>query len=331
MEYKIDKKYETLQYRPWQPNRPTSKGSTAYHDAVVNADYYMKNVDELADIMAPKIKEDEVVVDFGAGTGVSALRLLKKVKLSFKLYLVDNSAAWLGKAYEILSSNQNVKCFLLEKLKFRYTTLAEAIGEEAADHVISANTVHLIPNLEETFKGINESLKPAGSFTFQSGNITRPNREKGILMVDDTINRVHDLALDIVRTNNKFAGYREDLDKNIESEGTQRKFVFPEPRPEEFYINVLESCGFDCKQPHHKIIKIKYKDWLDFLRVKRLQAGILPEVGGKEPSSQEENDRDDIITMASKQLFKELQNENPFADDKCFTAEWVYFTAAKKE
>src|SRR3989338_3029976 len=130
MEYKIDKKYETLQYRPWQPNRPTSKGSTAYHDAVVNADYYMKNIDELADIMAPKIKEDEVVVDFGAGTGVSALRLFNKVKKNFNLWLVDNSAAWLGNAHEIFKSNEKVECFLLGKTDGHYATLAETVGTE---------------------------------------------------------------------------------------------------------------------------------------------------------------------------------------------------------
>ena len=318
------------QLKQWQPDRPVSRGATAYHDAVVNASYYLENLNEMIKIVEQKIRDGDIVVDFGAGTGVSALYLLKNLKANFKLWLVDNSAAWLGKAYEIFSSNPNVKCFLLEKINNRYATLVETVGESRVDHVLSSNTVHLIPNLEDTFKGINASLKPKGTFTFQSGNMIRDGRENGILMVDDTIKRVHDIALEIIRTDKKFAKYKKELDKRIENEDAQRKFVFPDPKPIEIYLNALKVTGFEYEKPYYKLIRIAYKDWLDFLRVKRLQAGILPEVGGKEPLPEEEQDRDELITMASNQLFEELEIQNPFADDKCFTVEWVYVTAVKK-
>jgi len=317
------------QLKPWHPDKPVSRGSTAYHNAVVNAPYYIENVDELVDMVKSKIKEGDIVVDFGAGTGVSALRLLKILKVKFRFYLVDNSAAWLGKAYEIFSTNTNVQCLLLEKVKDRYATLSETIGEDVVDHVICANTVHLIPNLEETFKGINVALKPNGNFIFQSGNIIRNGREEGILMVDDTIKRVHDIALEIVRTNDKFAKYRKDIDARIELEHNQRKLVFPDPKPVDAYLKILRLTGFRYEEPSYKLIKITYKDWLEFLRVKRLQAGILPEIGGKEPSEEEDQDRDKLITLSSINLFKELETQNPFADDKCFTTEWVYVKAIK--
>jgi SAM-dependent methyltransferase len=235
----------------------------------------------------------------------------------------------LGKAHDILKDYPNIECFLLEKIYDRYATLAETIGEESVNHVISANTVHLIPNLEETFKGINKALKPEGTFTFQSGNIIRGNRKEGVLMVDDTVKRVHDIALEIVRTNKKFAKYKKNLDKRIEIESAQRKFIFPEPIPLEYYLKALEGSNFKYEEPHCKLIKIAYKDWLDFLRVKRLQSGILPEIGGKEPSPKEEYDRDELITTASNQLFEELETKNPMADDKSFTTEWVYVSAVK--
>ena len=314
----------------WHPNKPVSKGATAYHDAVVNSSWHIENIEELIKIVRKKIKDGDVVVDFGAGTGGSAFYLLKNIKVNFNLWLVDNSAAWLGKAYEIFKTNPGIEYFLLEKIEDRYATLEETIGKEAADHVISANTVHLIPNLDCTFKGINAAMKPEGIFTFQSGNITRDGREEGILMIDDTIKRVHDIALGIVRTNNKFAKYRKELGKRIELEDSQRKFVFPEPKPIRNYLKMLKSAGFKNEEVSHKHIRIKYKDWLDFLRVKRLQAGILPEIGGKEASPEEEHDRDKLITAASNQLFDELKNENPFADDEGFTAEWVYVTAIKE-
>src|SRR3989338_3771581 len=184
--------------KSWHPDRPTSKGSTAYHDAVSNAVYYLENLDELARMIKEKIKANDIVVDFGAGTGVSALCLLKKLQVPFKLYLVDNSPAWLGKAHEIFDGNENVRCFLLDKINARYATLAETIGHSVVDHVLSANTVHLIPDLEECFAGISLALKKGGSFTFQSGNIARASRKEGVLMVDDTIKRVHDIAMEIV-------------------------------------------------------------------------------------------------------------------------------------
>src|SRR3989339_861973 len=102
-----------MEHKPWKPDRPVSRGAAAYHDAVSNAEYYIKILDELMRIVSPGIRENNVVVDFGAGTGVSALRLLEHLKINVQLWLVDNSAAWLGKAYQVFSNNPNVKCFLL--------------------------------------------------------------------------------------------------------------------------------------------------------------------------------------------------------------------------
>ncbi len=321
---------EEKEYKSWKPDRPVSKGATAYHEAVFNAEYYTTVLDELMKIISPKVKEGQVVVDFGAGTGVSALRLLGHLKVNANIWLVDNSAAWLGKAYEVLGSNQNIKCFLLEKKKTGYSTLAETVGKKIADHVISANTVHLIPDIEETFKGVAYSLKDNGTFTFQSGNITREHRPEGALMVDDTVRRVHDIALDIVRTDARFAAYAVDIDERIKMSEPQRKFVFPNPRPIDVYLEALKKAGFRHQEPHFMLFKVKYSDWLKFLRVRRLQAGILPEIGGNDPSPKEESDRDLLITLATNRLFKELQTQNPLADNECFTLEIVYVAARKQ-
>lgn len=320
---------EAATLKPWSPDRPVSRGATAYHNAVVNSSWHIENVNELARIVKDKIRDNDIVVDFGAGTGGSAIYLLKSIKSNFKLWLVDNSAAWLGKAYEILGNNQNVKCFLLEKTDERYTTLSETIGKGIANHVVSANTIHLIPDLGYAFSGIKDALKARGTFTFQSGNISRDGKEEGVLMIDDTVRRVHDISLEIVRANSKFAKYKKGLDDKIEAAAGQRKFVFPEPRNLKEYLNTLKSCGFSHEGIHFKLIKINYKDWLEFLRVKRLEAGILPEIGGKEPSLEEEQDRDNLITIAAKKLFEELKASNPLADSNGFIAEWVYIASVK--
>jgi len=322
---------QTSEHNPWKPDKPISKGAIAYHDAVSKAEYYIAILDELIKITSQKIKEGHVVVDFGAGTGVSASRLLDSLKVNANLWLVDNSAAWLGKAYEVIGSKQNVKCFLLEKKKYGYATLAETIGKKVADHVISANTVHLIPDIEETFKGIANSLKDNGTFTFQSGNITRERRPEGALMVDDTVRRVHDIALEIVKTDERFADYAADIDERVKKSEPQRKFVFPDTRPIEVYLEALKKAKFKYEDPYYKLFKVKYDDWLKFLRVRRLQAGILPEIGGNYPSQKEESDRDLLITLATNKLFEELRSKNQLADDKGFTLEITYVTAKKAE
>ena len=320
-----------LSLKSWHPDKPVSIGATAYHEAVANTSWHIDNISELIRLVKNKIKNNDIVVDFGAGTGGSAVYLLKNINVQFELWLVDNSAAWLGKAFEILQNNTNVNYFLLDKIGDRYMTLTEVLGKEVANHVISANTFHLIPNLLDAFKGICAALKPKGTFTFQSGNITRNGREKGVMMIDDSVKRVHEIALEIIQNDEKFEKYKKSLSKRIEEEKQQRKLVFPDPRHIDEYLKALKNAGFGFEEPVYRPIKVKYKDWLDFLLVKRLQAGILPEVGGKEPSAEEEEDRGELIRMASIQLFKELESNNPFADKEGFTAEWVYVSAVKME
>ena len=242
---------------------------------------------------------------------------------------MDNSKSWLGKSYEILNDIPNVEFFALEKKDGRYATLAETVGNGIIDHVISTNTIHLIPDLKDAFIGISNALKKDGTFTFQTGNFTRKDRSEGALMIDDTVNDVHDMALETVRVDPRFESYREDLDKNIETQGIQRKFVFPDPKPIEFYLKVLKESGFEHQAPLFTPVRIMYDDWLNFLRVKRLQAGILPEIGGKESSPKAEQDRDTLITESALKLFKNLKANNPLANDEGFIIDCVHVLSRK--
>ena len=220
----------STRFKPWIPDRPVSKGATAFHEAVANSSWIKDILYEIAKIVKLKIRENDVVVDFGAGTGTSAMLLLKHLENKVNLWLVDNSQSWLAKAYEVLNKYQNVKFFVLEKKDNRYSTLAETVGSEVVDHVVSANTVHLIPDLKDVFIGINQALKKKGTLTFQTGNFIREDRPEGALMIDDTVKSVHDIALEIVKEDPRFDVYREGLDERILAEEPQRKFVFPAPR-----------------------------------------------------------------------------------------------------
>jgi ubiquinone/menaquinone biosynthesis C-methylase UbiE len=315
--------------KSWIPDRPVSKGAAAFHKAVVDASWLHDCVDQLIKYINPKIKKKDIIVDFGAGTGTSSVRILKKFRNKISLWLVDNSPAWLGKAYEYLHTKPNVDFFLLKKKDGHYLTLSETVGKESVDHVLSSNTAHLIPDLKYTFKGIFDSLKSKGIFIFNSGNIERKGKPKGALMLDSTVYRVHDIAIDLIKKMPQFEKYRKDLDKRIKAFLPQRKFVFPYPRDIKEYVNALKAAGFKQVKTFYSCFKVKYSDYLDFLRVKRLQAGMLPEVGGIEPTPDETRDRDKLITKASLQLFDELKNNNPLADDKAWQCEWAYVIGVK--
>ena len=103
------------QIRSWRPDKPTSKGATAFHEAVANSSWLQDDLYELVKIVRSKIHKGDTVVDFGAGTGSSAILLLKYLKKEINLWLVDNSQSWMAKAYEILNKFPNIKFFILEK------------------------------------------------------------------------------------------------------------------------------------------------------------------------------------------------------------------------
>ena len=43
--------------KTWRPDRPTSRGAAAYHDAVVKAFWHIENIDGLVKIIQKEIKD----------------------------------------------------------------------------------------------------------------------------------------------------------------------------------------------------------------------------------------------------------------------------------
>jgi SAM-dependent methyltransferase len=313
----------------WQPQRVPSLGATAYHDATGQAKWCLATTDSLVELGIPYIHEGDTVVDFGAGTGITAQRILDSVSVPFSLVLVDNSESWLGKAHEVLSPYANVSFALLRKTGKGFQSLDEVMGRDAVQHIFSANTVHLIEDIQAVFSGMYACLTPQGRFIFQSGNIFRHDRPDGLLMIDDTIHEIHTSALDILRQTDEFIQYREGLDERIAKEASQRVCIFPRVRNIKVYKDALEKCGFHSIDVRFETVRVSYKEWLNFCTIKRIQAGILPEIGGRDATPQQERDRDTVIRLACKKYFESLAKNNSHADTESFAAEWVYVRAIK--
>lgn len=318
------------QERPsWKPKKKGSDGARMYHNAVIKAEWNLDNLEILAQIFDRLDKEKKVIIDFGAGTGASSVYLKEHIKSTSELCLVDNSPSWLTVAYELLGECENVKFHIIGKQGEDYETLSDVIGNKVADVVVSANTFHLILDINSAISGIYDALRPEGYFLFQSGNIIREDRNEDLLMIDSTIEEIHTIAIDIIKNEDQFKEYRQDIDEQISQELGQRKMIFPTPRPISQYISAMEGVGFKNIDVTYKKIYVKYEEWKIFLGVNRIQAGILPEVGGRFPTDKELEDRITIIKLAVDKYFKELSNHNSLADENGFMAEWVYLQGEK--
>ncbi len=314
--------------KTWRPTKQVSKGANMYHKSVASTAWYDDNLKLLLRGIK-KIKNGNIVVDFGAGTGMSSIFILKNSKSDFNLWLVDNSPSWLGKAYQLLKNNSMVDFYMLEKKGGAYCGLADTVGFSVVDLILSANTIHLIPHISETVNGMYNCLKPGGMLAIQSGNIKHAKTNRGALLIDTTIEKVHQFALGIIKKHPEYLEYRTGLKERVNEEKGQRKRIFPDPRSLAAYINVLKKNGFINIKTSRRLIKVRYSDWLKFLKIRRIQAGILPEIGGRTPTATEENDRDAIITSAANKYFDYLRVNNPKATRNYFIAEWTYLEALK--
>lgn len=314
--------------KKWIPDKSVSHGAQAYHETVIKSSWYDSNLKKFV-LEFLDLKHRDVVVDFGAGTGISSLYLYEHIDEDCELLLVDNSPSWLAKSYEIFSDKSNVSFFVLGKNCSGYEKLSDIIGVELVDAVLSANTVHLIEDLSSTFLGIYESLKLGGAFIFHSGNISRDNRDNDVLAIESSIEDIHSIAIEIIKTDKRFSKYVDSIDNLMISEYNQRKIIFPDSRTTEYYMDCLVKSGFKNIELKYFPVEVLYDDWRNFIKIKRIQSGVLPEIGGRNPNEEQQNDRNIILDMAMDEYIMNLWNNNHFATDEKFVVEWICMKAVK--
>ena len=78
-----------------------------YHDGDTNrpVNWHKNSVERLIEMAIPHISEGSLVVDYGSGTGGSAIEMLKSLDergVGIELILIDPLVSWFSKARELL-------------------------------------------------------------------------------------------------------------------------------------------------------------------------------------------------------------------------------------
>lgn len=304
--------------------KPVEPRALGYDD--VKRHGWYSNLDSTVEEVSAWLREGHTLVDYSGGTGILATRLFDRIgNRSVGIIIVDASEAFLRLALENLGDDDRAAFRHLPFLpaQKRLRLLDEVMEGHSVDGIVSANAVHLYPNLPETFASWRRSLKPGGRVFIQSGNIINPAMPQGHWIIDGTVEAIHRKAIEIAQRDERFAAYRaafEDAGLMSRYDDLRRKYFLP-PRPLEEYRGALEASGFTNIQVRGQAIGANVAEWHEFLRV--YHDGILPWVGGakkvtgSDPSPEAIEDRLALLELALKEVFTGQETFNAF---------WTYIT-----
>ncbi len=300
-----------------------------------------------------KSGEQLVIAEVGTGNGPLTQQLLRLLRedgiTNYKILATDVNPEWLASAYERYGSKKSsrydprIEFYLVRSENEKgegskdFESLAATVGGQKAHLVIGTHAIHLIGQFDRFAKGVRQALHPGGLIAFQSLNVDYPGRldanGKGLFLIDDTANRVHDIAVGMIRTDDAYAAYRHLVeDEAIRSAMPIRRSVFPETRDQSEYLTYFRREGIDILRPvpdHARVqqIHVRYRDWKEFLTLDLLRRGILPELTpprGMDKSAAEvlAEAQKEIIRVAVERLFEEMRADkaNPNTQDDRFIA-----------
>ncbi|MCE7748407.1 MAG: class I SAM-dependent methyltransferase [Candidatus Heimdallarchaeota archaeon] len=109
------------------------------------------------------LKENDIVMDYGCGSGILAIRLAKFVK---EIHALDISSKM------IESGKQRARGNKIENISFAQTTIFdEKYKRESFDVVLAFNILHLLEDSPKAVQRINELLKSGGLFISETASL----------------------------------------------------------------------------------------------------------------------------------------------------------------
>ena len=314
----------------WAPEDLSSEDiddGEAYHRALypsgdvgAPSSWHRESVGPLIDLALPHIAHGSVVVDYGTGTGASAIELLKKLDdegIRVDMILVDPLVSWFSKARDLLGDRDDVHFELSIRTDAdgiaSFRDLREILGGRKADVIISSSTLHLVParamaGLAEQFV---ESLTKGGVLVWDSGDLESDFRPGDSALLHDPYRRVRE----ILRTDAQRKILLEMMsgeDRNKSEKRLDR--IFPLPFSVEVITDALGGAGFS-SEVSEKVVRFSNDDAERFVLVPRLAEIAAPLLKGLE--------REDAIKRALKVSLEELANQGK-ADGLAYRSHWIY-------
>jgi len=314
----------------WEPEKLSDADvvdGEAYHRALYHngntnepVNWHKNSVGKLIETAMPHIVDGSLVVDYGSGTGGSAIELLKSLDergMKIELVLIDPLVSWFSKARELLGGRDDVHFELSiendSSGRTSFRRLEDILGGRKADVIISSSTLHLIPaktigNLVGQFAG---SLTEGGTFIWDSGDLESDFRPDNSALLHDPYRAVRELLRDDERRSARLSEMTED-----EIDGHERRLdrIFPPPFSIEVVLEALEGAGFS-SDISEEVVDFSNEDAERFVLVPRLAEIAAPLQQGEE--------RDNAIKRALNTALKSIADEGK-GSDEAYRSHWVY-------
>jgi SAM-dependent methyltransferase len=248
----------------------------------------------------------------------------------FGVVIVDSSPKFLRVAVEKFREDERVAFrrlrFLRDEKRLQY--LDEVLGEEfpGANVLVSTNAIHLYDQLEDTLRAWARVLEPKGRVRINSGNVRNPRAADNEWIIDETVYVVHEVAQGLVRTESRWAAFRDVLDdpQRMSRYLEWRDRIFLAPRPVEYYVDALRRAGFAIDDVTERTIEANVDDWYGFLAA--YADAVLGWAGGSEKVGDPPAAPD--VAEARLELLRESLN-TIFGGRPTFRCCWTYITAIR--
>ena len=314
----------------WEPEELSDfeiSDGEAYHRALYHegslekpADWHKESVEKLVSLALPHIRQGSLVVDYGSGTGGSAIELLKQLDekgVSIELVMVDPLVSWFSKARSLMGDRQGVHFELSverdENGMVFFRNLEEILGGRKADVIISSSTLHLVPAraMEDLSRQFASCLTSGGVLVWDSGDLESDFRPGNCALLHDPYRSVRE----ILRDDSDRVKILSRMSK-MDVEKSERRLdrIFPSPIPVEIILDAMSEAGFSTEVAE-KVVNFSHEDAERFILVPRLAEIAAPLLEGEE--------REDAIRKALKSSLSNMENRGE-GTNSYYRSHWIY-------
>ena len=314
----------------WKPKYLTDlqvADGEAYHRALYHggdiefpAGWHERSVEKLIDLSLPHIKEGALVIDYGSGTGGSAIELLKILderNVSIELIMIDPLESWFAKAREIIGDREGVHFEISIQTdssgKAKFRRLEDMLGGMKADVIISSSTLHLVPAkaISDLANQFANSLKPGGILVWDSGDLDSDFRPSNSALLHDPYRSVREILRNDEERKKVLLKMGE-----LESQKSERRLdrIFPSPFPVEIILDAMSDAGFSTELSE-RVVEFSNLDAERFVLVPRLAEIAAPLLAGEE--------RDNAIRKALGISLSRIANQGKGEGDH-YRSHWIY-------